>query len=118
VAAVDFLQRINERTWLLNPHSEWQCRKFQAAVVFTIHEFSGCLPPPSRATIAKPFAWVHGSFAVLLSHLFMWSSLTSRADLQMGVKNGRASNRDFLSEVGSPLAARILDWTSGAGLSA
>jgi hypothetical protein len=35
-----------------------------------------------------------------------------------GLSNGTVSNRDFLSEIGLALAARVLDWTACAHLSA
>jgi hypothetical protein len=50
--------------------------------------------------------------------------IKAQAGHEKGLSNGTASNRDllsdghFLSEIGFALASRILDWTSGAHLSA
>ena len=73
----------------------------------------------TRETIAR----FHGSFAVLFSRLFSRHASNSEGSHEKGLNNGTASNRDslsggnFLSEISSALAARILDWTGGAYLS-
>ena len=80
-----------------------------AAVVGNIHE-----------TIAE----VHRSFAVLFSFLFSRQASNPERSHEKGSGNGTVSNRDllsngnFLSEISSTLAPRILDWTAGSYLSA
>jgi hypothetical protein len=72
----------------------------------------------SWATLTKPLRWFHGSFALLFSPLFSRHTSNPSGATKNGLSNGTVSNRDFLSEVGLALAARILDWTAGAHLSA
>jgi hypothetical protein len=85
-------------------------------------------PKTSSATavegnIHETIASVHDSFAVLFSRLFSRHASNPERSHEKGLSNGTASNRDllpdrnFLSEIGSALASRILDWTSGACLS-
>jgi hypothetical protein len=74
----------------------------------------------TRETIAH----FHGSFAVLFSRLFSQHASNPERANEKRLSNGTASNRDllsdgnFLSEISSALAPRILDWTGGAYLSA
>jgi hypothetical protein len=76
-----------------------------------------------QATLAKPLP----AFTVLLPCFFpvclAGTPQIPRGATKKGLNNGTASNRDslsggnFLSEIGSALAARMLDWTGGAYLS-
>jgi hypothetical protein len=67
---------------------------------------------------------LHSSFAVLFSLLFSRQASNPERSHEKGSGNGTVSNRDllsngnFLSEISSTLAPRILDWTDGPYLSA
>ena len=79
---------------------------------------------PLVGNTRETIAWFHGSFAVLFSRLFSRHASNPERSHEKGlrqwdgVKQRLIIGRKFLSEISSALAARILDWTGGAYLSA
>jgi hypothetical protein len=74
--------------------------------------------PALLSNLRETIAEIHRSFALLFSRLFSWHPSNPSGSHKMGQANGTVSNRDFLSEIGFALAARILDWTGSTCLSA
>jgi hypothetical protein len=81
-----------------------------AACVFTVGEHRNRLCATAVAgNIHETIALVHYSFALLFFPPFRRRASNLERSDKKSLSNGTVSNRDFLSEVGFALAARILD---------